>query len=121
MKFKFNLKLTTFLVSLFIGLLLIILGSGNKYCLSFGFIVIGLSLPVFVWYNNEKTRKEYDELSKLIEEIEQDLDVEDQEQMFALSQVYVARKKVERNKHKSVILFYSCGIMLLILGFIGMF
>ena len=128
MKFKFNLKLTAFLVSLFLSLLLVILGSGNKYCLSFGFMLMGASLMLFVFYNNNKTENEIVNIEKDIDELEDyynqldddDLDIEE-EVSYALKQLYSRRKKLIKHKKKSVLVFNLCGFSLIILGIIGLF
>jgi len=131
MKFKFNFKLTAFLVSLFLSLLLVILGSKNKYCLSFGFMLMGASLTLFVWYNNEKMQTEIENLNNEIDEIEANYDAlaeetdfnesVEEERVYVLKQMYIRQNKLEKNKKKSIILFNLCGFALIILGFVGMF
>lgn len=133
-KFQFNFKLTAFLVSLFVSLILVIVGSGNKYCLSFGFILMGLSLSLFVWYNNEKTQKTLESLEADIDYVEQydenesvneeheDLTFENEEErIYVLKQLYVRQNKLRKQKRKSIILFNLCGFVLVILGFVGLF
>ena len=143
-KFKFNFKLTAFLVSLFIGLLLVILAGNNKYCLSFGFILMGLSLSLFVWYDNEKLQKTLNELEEEIDEIQQlemeeldesfEIESENDEELdedfdydaeieraYVLKQLYARQKSIRKKKQSSVILFNICGIALVILGLFGMF
>ena len=71
MKKKFNLKLTAFLVSLFISLMIIILGNKNPYCLSFGFVFMSVSMVLYVLYNNEKTTKTILELDNAIDELDE--------------------------------------------------
>ena len=133
-KFQFNFKLTAFLVSLFVSLILVIVGSGNKYCLSFGFILMGLSLSLFIWYNNEKTQKtlesleadidyveQYDE-NEIVDEEHEDLTFENEEErIYVLKQLYVRQNKLRKQKRKSIILFNLCGFVLVILGFVGLF
>ena len=69
--FKFNLKLTAFLVSLFVALLLLILGNKNQYCLSFGLILLGASLVAFVFYATDKINNELLEIEKEIDELDE--------------------------------------------------
>ena len=136
-KFKFNIKLTAFLVSLFLSLILVIVGSNNKYCLSFGFILMGLSLSLFVWYNNEKTQKMLELLEEDIDAVEQyeidedeEMQIETEEDMlfkseeeriYVLKQLYVRQSKLKKQKNKFIVLFNLCGFVLIILGFIGLF
>ena len=130
MKFKFNFKLTIFLVSLFVGLLLLILGNENKYCLSFGFIVVGLSLEFFVWYYLEKLEQYSNEINTKIDEIEaEEIEFDDEEleelkeeeTVYALKQLYIAQKKIKKKKRSVKILFTLCGALLAIIGVVGMF
>ena len=130
MKFKFNLKLTAFMVSLFLSLLLVVLGGKNKYCLSFGFILMGISLILFVFYNNEKTENEIVKIEEDIEQIEEsyeqleddELEGEDEEEIsYALNQLYARKKKLVKHKKKSMVVFNLCGFSLIILGIIGLF
>ncbi len=136
-KFQFNFKLTAFLVSLFVSLILVIVGSGNKYCLSFGFMILGASLSLFVWYNNEKIQKELETLEEDIDSVEQidfdetkqneeeqheDYDFQNiEEKVYVLKQLYVRQKMLRKNKRKSIILFNLCGLVLIVLGFISLF
>lgn len=130
MKFKFNFKLTIFLVSLFVGLLLLILGNANKYCLSFGFIVSGLSLELFVWYYLEKLEQYSNDINTQIDEIEaEEIEFDDEEleelkeeeTVYALKQLYIAQKKIKKKKRSVKILFTLCGALLAIIGVVGMF
>ena len=135
-KFQFNFKLTAFLVSLFVSLLLVILGSQNKYCLSFGFVMLGASLMLFVWYNNEKMQKSLEDLEKDIdhvenldsgetldeEETEEELFLENEEEkVYVLKQLYIRQKKLRKKKKQSMILFNICGVALIVLGFVALF
>lgn len=128
MKFKFNLKLTAFLVSLFVGLVLVILGSFNKYCLSFGFLILGVSLECFVWYQNEKTsnaiietKQQIDEFEQYFDEQDEDCEISDEEQVFVLQQLYQREKKLVKQKRSVNITFRICSVLIIFLGVFGMF
>ena len=69
---KFNLKLTAFLVSFFIGLLLLVLGSKSDICFSFGFIVMGAALEIFITYSHDRTQKMLIEVNDKLEQISDD-------------------------------------------------
>ena len=111
MKFKFNLKLTAFLVSLFIGLLLLILGNKNIFCLSFGLIIVGLSFVVFVLYFNSKAKETYAEIEKQIEDIdnaEEELEEdEDNDELFYYkNDLYTQKRKLlKKQKSLNIILY----------------
>ena len=138
-KFKFNLKLTAFLVSLFIGLLLVILGSKNKYCFSFGFIVIGISLIVLIGYNNEKIQNTITEIADELDEIdyfelkkedsdeidedyEEKFDMEkEQEKAYVVRELTIAQSKLKKRKRRSAVLFAMCSLGLIFLGIFGLF
>ena len=129
MKFQFNLKLTAFLVSLFISLIMIILGNKNQYCLSFGFIALGLSLFLFVLYNDEKVAKTVVDLDNEIEDFASTLEDnatdnafdEVDESAYALKQQYLRRKKIVKHAKKVKITFYLCAILFVVLGIVGIF
>ena len=128
MKIKFNLKLTAFLVSLFISLLLVILGSKNTLCLSFGFMLMGVSLAGFIWYMNEKIDNELIELNQAIDELtsdenlnEEESDEEIEEQTYILQQLYLRQKQLIKKKRKVKIVFGICGGALALLGFVNLF
>ena len=120
-KFKFNFKLTAFLVSLFLSLLLLVLGGKNKYCLSFGFMALGVSLELFFWYNNEKMQNDLTEINNEIDEIEVMEDINDEEKAYVLQQLFIIKKKIEKKKRSSNIAFSICGGALIIVGFIALF
>ena len=65
---NFSWQLTISLVSLFVSLIIIIVGNGNKYCLSFGFILIAVAIAFFVWYavnkNNKKIKQIKNHMAK---------------------------------------------------------
>ena len=122
-KFKFNLKLTSFLVSLFLGLLLVVLGSKNKYCLSFGFMVLGVSMFFLIWYNNEKTALMLTEVSQQIDTLEAENYVieDDEEYVYVMKQLYGRKKYLTKHKKISLIMFALFGVALIILGIVGLF
>ena len=111
-------------MSLFLGLLLTILGSKSSYCLSFGLIVLGISLALFVWYNDEQTTKSLSEIEQEIDEITS-VDIEDEElekeRIYVLGQLLIVQKKLIKKKKSVLITFTLCGFALVVLGFINMF
>ena len=119
--FKINFKLTGFLVSLFLSLLLLILGSGNKYCLSFGFMALGGSLELFFWYNNEKMQNYLNEINQEIDNVETFEELNDMEKAYILQQLYTTKKKIEKKKKSSNIGFSVLGGVLVIVGFVALF
>ena len=126
MKFKFNLKLTVFLVSLFIGLLLLILGNKNIYCLSFGLIIVGLSFVVFVLYFNSKAKETYAEIEKQIEDIdnaEEELEEdEDNDELFYYkNDLYTQKRKLLKKQKSLNIILYLGALAFVVVGFMGLF
>lgn len=132
MKSKFNLKLTIFLVSLFVSLLLVILGGKVKLCLSFGFIIMGVSLFLFIWYNNERIKKALDELNEKIDEIDaldndyeyesqEEEDEAEEEKVYILKELYSRQGYVEKKKKSMFVMFGICGLALIVLGFFALF
>lgn len=107
MKKEFNLKLTLFLVSLFIGLLLVIIGNSNKYCLCFGFVAMGIS---FGFYTLFKTEKYDSEILKL----QNQKDENDDEEAMLTDKVI---KKLTKQKHKFVAIFSVATVLMVFVGF----
>lgn len=119
MKFKLNFKLTSFLVSLFIGILLTILGNKSKYCLSFGFIIIGLSLVVFVLYVKEKMN---DLIAKNEEKLTEFDDEElDDETVFIKKELYMQQHHLNKKKKSVNLVFCACATLLIVVGIINLF
>ena len=121
MKFKFNFKLTIFLVGLFIGLLLIVLGSKSEYCLSFGFIILGLSMPFYAQYNTEKTTKSLEEISTTLEEVDGCEELSPEDEAYISKELYNTQKKLIKKKKQVIIMFYCFALLMFVLGVWGLF
>ena len=106
---KFDLKLTGFLVSLFIGLLLIILGSKNSYCLSFGLMITGFSLGLYSMYKSAK-------LNKLIEEVETEIEETNVEDSYTLKQLFKIKSKLKKQRRSVNFVFFLTAVLLIVLG-----
>ena len=117
MKKKFNFKLTIFLVSLFVSLIIIILGNKNKYCLYFGIILLGLSLGLFMYYFNDQIDKNIMEIEEEIEKI----DGQSEDDGFMLQDLYTVKNKLTKKKKSVKVTFSLCSILLVVLGILGMF
>lgn len=109
MKKNFDFRLTIFLVSLFIGLLLIILGNKNNYCLSFGLLILGVSLGL---YSTQRTAK----MDKLLAEIQDDIEDTPEDDKFTMRELNKLKKKVKKQRRSIVVSFMSMAIVLIILG-----
>lgn len=120
-KFNLNIKLTAFLVSLFVSLIIVILGNGSKVCLCIGFILLGISLALFVLFNDERTNKIVQELTEEIDRISQDETMEEDAKIFMKGQLYLTINKLNKRKRKTQIVFYSCGVALIILAIVSVF
>ena len=114
MKKKFDFKLTAFLVSLFIGLLIVILGNKNDYWLSFGFIVLGLSMGIYVMFKST-------EINDAIKELEDQLEELSAQEEFQMKQIIKAQNKLKRQRRSVNFVFYTCGVMFIVLGVVNLF
>ena len=127
MKFKFNFKLTAFLVSLFLSLIVLILGNKNQYYLSFGFVLLGISAILFVFYTNEKTQQAIEEVDREIEKYDEEFDEFEEteelldERAYVMQQLYLSQNKLMKRKRKVTITFYLCAALLILLGIVGIF
>ena len=118
---KLNLKLTAFLVSLFIGLMLIILGSKVKICFSFGFMVVGFSLVIYVLYSAEKTQKFMIDVHEKLEQSSENDEFTEDEKIYVLTQLSLQQKRLKKQQKRINILFSTTAFLLIIMGFVNMF
>ena len=120
-KFKINFKLTAFLVSLFLSIFIVVLGNKFAPCVCIGFILLGVSLALFVLFNDERTTKIVQELTEEINKISEDETMDEDTKMFMKGQLYLTINKLNRRKSKTRIIFYSCGVALIILAIVSVF
>ena len=109
MKFKFNFKLTISLVSLFIGLLLIVLGNKSNYCLSFGFILFGIAIAFYAVQKGEK-------FDSAIVEINNDIEQTSEKDSFSLKQLNKEKKKFINQKRRFNFVFYLSAFLMVMVG-----
>lgn len=121
MKIKLNFKLAIVLVSLFAGLLLLVLGSKSKYCLSFGLIFLGLSLVLLIFYINEKYENVIKETNEEIDNLEVDEEIAEEEKVYVLQELFLKQKKITKQHKRTRTLFILCGFIIILVGFFGMF
>lgn len=131
-KFNFNYKLTTSLVSFFIGILFIIFSHKSKVCICFGFCFFAIALVFFALYSTDRAIKKLNEIDKQIEEDNDELDAlegtQDEEELEYINQLsleqaflYKQRKKEERLKNRSRIVFYVMSAFFVLMGFLILF
>ncbi len=110
-------------MSLFASLSLIIWGSKNKYCLSFGFMLLGFFVVLFGFVLVDKFKKDLIDINQYINDIDIDIDEEisEEEKVYVLQQLYITQNKITKKQKKSKILFMVCGICFVLLGIFGMF
>lgn len=118
---KFNLKLTAFLVSFFIGLLLLILGNKSEICFSFGFVVLGVALIAFVAYSHERTQKTLIEVNEKLEQVNDDQEATEEERLYGLAQLGIQQKHLNKQQKRINLIFSITGVVLIIAGFVNMF
>ena len=108
-------------MSLFISLLVLVLGNKNHYCLCFGFVLLGLSFAVYVLYNEEKTSITIAEIYKQIEEIENNESLNEDDLSYALQELYLREAKLLKRKKKVAFTFYLSAALFVLLGIVGIF
>lgn len=109
MKNKFNLKLTLSLVSLFISLILVIVGNKNKYCLSFGFILMGIAIALYAMYQTDRINKALIDVNNEIEESANN--------EFTVKQLYKEVAFLNKKRRRLNFVFYLCASLLVLVGF----
>lgn len=109
MKTKFNLKLTASLVSLFIALVLVIVGNKNRYCLSFGFILLGVAIALFAFYQLDRINAALIEINNEIEDNQND--------EFAIKQLLKESVALNKKKRSVSATFFLCAALLVVVGF----
>lgn len=120
-KFKFNAKLTAFLVSLFLGLVFVILGSKFKICLSFGLMLISASLILYLWYDKEKSSQIIVEFEDKINEITEDEEIEEDEKIYIIGQLSNQQKSILKRSKRINFLFAITAFTLFVLAIINFF
>ena len=113
-KKNFNYKLTLMLVGLFVGMLLIVLGNKNVYCLGFGFIFLGVSL---IFYAYEKSKK----LQSTIFEINEEFGKVQKDDFIYIAELTKAKKQLTKQKNITCIMFYIFAGLIIFLGISTMF
>lgn len=108
-------------MSFFASLSMVIWGSKNKYCLSFGFIFLGISIILVSGKIKERMEKELIEINDKINEVDIDEDLGVNDKVYILKQLYVAQKKSTKNIKRGKIVFLIGGICMILLGIFGMF
>ena len=121
MKFKINAKLTAFLVSLFVSLILIVFGNKNNYCLRLGLIFLATAMVFFALFNKERTQKMLDELDEEIEKVENDEEIDEEDRIYVIKELYVRSGKLLKRKKSGTILFYLFASFLVLLAIFGTF
>ena len=109
MKIKLNSKLTLSLVSLFISLILVIVGNKNNICLSFGFMLMGASLALYAMHQTDKINDALVEISNEIEEAGND--------EFAIKQLYKESSFLNKKRRRLNFVFYLAATLLMFVGF----
>lgn len=106
---KLNLKLTLILVSLFISLILLILGGSlkNNFCLCFGMIFLSLALVVFLVGEMQK-------LSDMQRQMQ--LEAESVETEEEYLQLKLAQKEMKKQKKMLIFGGFAFAIILFVLG-----
>ena len=108
-------------MSLFVSLALVILGSRNKYCLSFGFICLGISLILFELQINEKYKKIILQINEEIDELDADEEIEEEDKVYILQQLYIRQKQISKQQKRMKIVFPLFGISIILFTIFGMF
>ena len=107
------------------SLIIIILGNKNKYCLSFGFLLLAVSMVLFALYDKEKTQKTIDELDVEIEDMENELEnlpeEEFEERVYVIKQLYVRSGKLLKRKKSGSLAFYLFAGFLVLFAIFGIF
>ncbi len=110
MRSKFNFKLTLAAVSLFISLILLVLGNKTKVCLFLGLFLLGVTLIFFAHTRVQDM--------KLVErKTEEEIDEEENVDVDVLNETYKELSRLRRTKIKTRIVFYTAGALLIIFSF----
>lgn len=108
-------------MSFFASLSMVIWGSKNKYCLSFGFILLGISIILVSGIIKERMEKELIEINDKINAVDLDEELDMEDKVYILKQLYMAQKKSTKNIKKGKFVFLIGGICMILLGIFGMF
>ena len=99
-KFKFNYKLTAFLVGLFISFLLIFLGGKFEICRPFGVMCLGLSLLCYPYYHSDNVKKTMQKLEKRVDQIQGTDEPDFEENVEDLEDEKLKKERLEEEEFK---------------------
>lgn len=109
---KKTIKLICFFASLILGIILLILGNKNKYCLSFGTMLIGVSFVTFAFFKDEVFKQDLEKFNNEIESEEYEIDENEYKKIT---------KKAKRKKNFAFCMFLLAGAVLFFAGIITLF
>lgn len=84
-------------------------------------MLLGLSIAIFVLYNDEKTAQTIVEIDEQIAELDNNETEDEDDQAFMLQELYVRQAKLLKHKKKVSVVFYLCAAMFVLLGFVAIF
>lgn len=111
---KFDWKLTTALVSLFLSLGLFVLAGKLKICLSFGAILLGFAIFMLAFSRIDKIESAKKEITNELNNLSPEDTVEN-------AQLRALLKKCQKDRISTLILFSICAFVLVLCGIILLF
>ncbi len=112
---KLNLLLTISLVSLFISLLLILIGNKNVYCQSFGFLFLAVAIAVFAADRSIKISNQIKENRESIAVLE-----EDEPDNIAIVEMEMQNKSLAKQRVSIIMGCVVFALLLVVLAFMTM-
>ncbi len=119
MKKKVDFRLTISMVSLFIGILVVILGNGLSYCIAIGMILIAASCFVFSGYQSGKLTEQIDYIQTELDNFENDDSPYDPNTSYTrteLREMMEAVRSLKRQRRKSRIIYNTFATVLVIVA-----
>ena len=104
-------------MSLFIGLILVLIGTKVKLCLSFGLILFGIGAFLYSWHKTEQSN----EIQKEVALELQNYDVDKQEDKAIVNELKRIQKEDKKSSRRIVVCFVLFGAMMVILGLVSCF
>lgn len=138
-KFKFNFKLTLFLVGLFVSFLLIFLSGKFEVCRPIGLICLGVSFILYIYFYSDSVKNTLKRIQSKItklengedasfqddneDEVEEDEqesieDLTQEEKEYMLMQLHLKKSKIAKSNKKIKFLFALSGGLLIVGGFL---
>ena len=84
-------------------------------------MLLGVSLALFIVYNNEKTEKQAKELDDNIEKVDDDAELDEDDKDYVVQELYKCKGHLAKQKKKTIICFGLGAFLFFMVGVLFLF